>query len=357
MDKIKVFQIGCGKMSKYTMRYVYEHGAVVVGAVDINPELFGIDIGAIMGGDYRNIVVNPLKDLEKLITETKPDIAIIETMSLVNDIKDILRICATLGINAITTCEEAFFAKNSNPTIWKEIDVLAKANKCTITGAGYQDVFWGNLIAILAGTTNKISKIKGSSSYNIEDYGIALARAHGAGLSLEEFDKEIGTLERMSPEERQRLIETGKFNPSYMWNTVGWLADKLGLHITKMSQASVPTTSEVDLESSTLSLNIPSGYATGMSAVVTADTEEGIEIEAECIGKVYEPNEVDKNEWTIIGEPETTITISNPNTVELTCADIVNRIPDVINAKPGFIPTSQMEEAKYLLKDMHEYIK
>jgi len=232
-----------------------------------------------------------------------------------------------------------------------------KANKCTITGCGYQDIFWGNLISVIAGTTNKISKIKGSSSYNVEDYGIALAKAHGAGLTLEEFDREIANPSRLSKEERENLINSGNFAPSYMWNTVGWLADKLHLHITSMDQECVPKTSAMDLTSTTLDMNIKSGDATGMSAVVTAETEEGIVIEAECIGKVYEPEEVDKNEWTIIGEPETTVVVSRPSTVELTCADIVNRIPDVINAPAGFIPTSQMPEPKYRLDSLEKYLE
>jgi 4-hydroxy-tetrahydrodipicolinate reductase len=104
-------------------------------------------------------------------------------------------------------------------------------------------------------------------------------------------------------------------------------------------------------------LTIPVGYATGMSAVVTTKTEEGIIIESECIGKVYSKDEYDKNEWTIYGEPSTTVTISRPSTVELTCASIVNRIPDVINAEPGFITTDKMSDIQYKVKSLDEYVK
>ena len=357
MGKIKVFQIGCGKMSKYTMRYVYEHGAEIVGAVDINPEVIGKDIGVVMEGSNYGVIVNPIEELDRLLDETKPDIAIVTTMSLLADLRDVLRSCASHGVNAVTTCEEAFFASNSNPTLWKELDILAKANNCTITGCGYQDIFWGNLITVLAGTTHKITKIKGSSSYNVEDYGIALAKAHGAGLTLEEFDKEVAAADRISPEERQAVIDSGEYAPSYMWNTVGWLADKLGLTITSMAQKCVPMTHDEDLESSTLGMTIKAGDATGMSAVVTAETKEGIILEAECIGKVYADTDVDTNEWTVIGEPETTVTVKQPATVELTCADIVNRIPDVINARPGFVPTSQMPEPTYRKDALDTYLQ
>ena len=52
-------------------------------------------------------------------------------------------------------------------------------------------------------------------------------------------------------------------------------------------------------------MDIKSGNATGMSAVVTAYTKEGVTIEAECIGKVYDNNDIDTNDWTIFGEPDT----------------------------------------------------
>lgn len=349
MSKIRIVQYGCGKMSVYTMRYAIENGMEIVGALDINPNIIGKDIGEIMGLDKEyNVKVSPIEDAEKILTEVKPDICIITTMSLMNDIKDSLLLCARLGINAITTCEEAFYPMNSNPKLTEEIDRLAKENNCTITGSGYQDAFWGNLITTIAGATHNITKIKGSSSYNVEDYGIALAKAHGAGLSLEEFERDIASIDEISDEERQKLIDNGEYMPSYMWNVNGWLCDKLNLHVTRQTQKCVPQTHTEDIESSTLEMTVKSGTATGMSAVVTTETEEGITLETECIGKVYSKDEFDSNRWTVYGEPNTELVIDKPNTVELTCATIVNRIPDVLNSKPGFIPTSQMGEMKYL---------
>lgn len=343
----KFVQIGCGKMSVYTMQFAIENGCELVGAFDVNPNVIGKDVSTIIGGNETGIKITSIDNAEEVLKGLKPDIAIVTTMSLMVDVKDVLLMCARNGINAITTCEEAFYPFNSSPSITNEIDKLAKANNCTITGSGYQDAFWGNLITTIAGATHNITKIKGSSSYNVEDYGIALAKAHGAGLTLEEFDKEVASVDRMSDEERQKLIDNGEYLPSYMWNTNGWLCDKLGLTVLNQTQKCVPQTHDEDINSSTLNMTVKKGMATGMSAVVTTTTKEGITIVSECIGKVYSKDDCDKNEWTIYGEPDTTFVVTRPDTVKLTCASIVNRIPDVISANPGFIPTSQMGELKY----------
>ena len=354
--KVRVVQYGTGKMAVYTMRYVYEKGGEVVGAVDLNPDVIGKDISEIMGGESKGIKVTAVEHAEEMLKQVKPDIVIVETMSLLNDIKDAFLLCAKLGINAISTCEEAFFPFNSNPTVTEEIDNLAKKNGCTITGSGYQDVYWGELIAAIAGSTQRITKIKGSS-YNVEDYGIALAKAHGAGLTIERFDDEIASVDRITDSERQAIINKGEYLPSYMWNVNGWLCSKLGLTPINQTQKCVPQTYKEDIDSSTLGMTVKAGDATGMSAVVTTETKEGITIESECIGKVYSKEDYDKNEWTIEGEPNTTIVVARPATVELTCGTIVNRIPDVINGKPGYVSTDKLDELKYLVKPMNEYVR
>lgn len=349
MDKIRIIQVGCGKMSRYTMRYAIEKGYEIVGAYDISSDIVGKSINSIYKEVKSDIVIENISNLEN-IDEKFADIAVIETMSLLNDIKSPARTILNKKINVITTCEEAFFAENSNPSLYRELDIIAKANGVTITGCGYQDVFWGNLIYTLAGSTHKITKIKGSSSYNVEEYGIALADAHGVGLTPEDFDEKIASVDNISDDARKVLINQGEFLPSYMWNTVGWLADKFNLHIVDIKQRCVPILSKDEVYSETLGRKIESGNSLGMSAIVTATTKENIKLEAECIGKVYVDDDIDLNEWTIYGEPDTSVIIKKPQTVELTCADIINRLADVIEAAPGFVPTSKMGTPKYILK-------
>ena len=220
MEKLKIVQVGCGKMSAYTMRYAIEKGYEIVGAVDANPNVVGKDISEIIGSERKNVIIKNSTELDSLLKEVRPDICIVTTTSLIKELDEILTTCAINGVNAITTCEEAFYPMSSNPNLTMKLDKLAKENNCTITGSGYQDIFWGNLIYTLAGATHKITKIKGSSSYNVEDYGIALAEVHGSGMTLEEFDEKVASADKISEEARNELINSGNYTPSYMWNTV-----------------------------------------------------------------------------------------------------------------------------------------
>ncbi|MDQ0155468.1 NAD(P)H-dependent amine dehydrogenase family protein [Robertmurraya andreesenii] len=355
--KLKVAQYGCGKMSVFLMRYLLEKGADIVAAFDVNPAVIGKDIGEIMGGAHTGVIISDVKDAGDIMAELKPDVCIVATLSTMADIEQAFATCAKNGVNAISTCEEALYPWNSSPAITQKLDQLAKENGVTLAGSGYPDMYWGVLIDTLAGSMHKITKIKGSSSYNVEDYGIALAKGHGAGLSKEEFAQEIGNYNDLSSEEQKRLVESGEYVPSYMWNQNGWLCSKMGLTPISQTQKCVPTTHHSDLRSDTLGMTIKAGEPTGMSAIVTTETAEGITIETECIGKVYGPDDFDKNDWTFYGEPETTINVNRPATVELTCANVVNRIPALVNAQPGYISTDKLPNNVYLVRPINEYIK
>ena len=145
-----------------------------------------------------------------------------------------MRVCGETKINVITIGEEAFYSWNTEPKLTHELDVLFKENSVTLTGTGYQDAYWLYFAALLVGVSLKVDRLICHTSFNLEDFGVALCEGDGVGLTLDEFKA------KFTPDNEPR---------AYVWSSNEALAVRLGWTILKTVQVNHPLTIEKDIYS------------------------------------------------------------------------------------------------------------
>jgi 4-hydroxy-tetrahydrodipicolinate reductase len=73
-------------------------------------------------------------------------------------------------------------------------------------------------------------------------------------------------------------------------------------------------------------------------------------------GRVYGAEDGDINEWEVKGEPDLVLSNGTVPTQITTCTQLVNRIPDVINAEAGFVTVEKLPRLKYRAFGLHTYL-
>ncbi|CAN5166834.1 dihydrodipicolinate reductase [soil metagenome] len=340
MRPVKAVVYGAGTMGLLATRMLHEKGVDVVGAVARSPHKVGADLGTLAGMSPLGVLVDD--DAERVLRTTRPDIVLLATASFLPEIHEQLAMCVTLGANVVTISEESLYPWTTSPDLASTIDALAIAHGVTVTGGGHQDSLWVHMVSALMGAAHHIDTIHGVTSWNADEFGAEVVASKHVGESLEEFERSVASAD--AP-------------PSYGRNFLGVLAKASSLTPSRWESSVRPVTADVDRPSQTLGRTLKAGTVLGYADVDTMHTVEGPTFVFEMAGYVYGPGETDKNVWEIKGEPDLSFDNGVVQSYTTTCTQWVNRVPDVINARPGFVTIDEMPPLAYRAHPLHTYVR
>lgn len=334
--KITAGICGVGAMGSMCARLLTEKGVELVGAVTRESHL-GEDLGDAIGLG-RPLGFPVVDDPAQAFGETRPDIVVVTTSTYLEDVFEPVVACMRCGANVITTAEELLYSWRTQPARTAELDEQARIHGVTVVGSGYNDYFWGGEVTQLAGCCQHLDRLEGVGQFNIDDYGPQVARNNHVGESVTEFATAF----------------SGTSGPPAFFQTVADLicAD-LGLTMRDVRVSVRPATEVVTVPCAVLSLDVKPGDVTGKVTEVDATTEEGAELHLELRERLYLEGETDLNRWVLHGTPDIVLENPSPATDVLTCATIVNRVPDVLNAPAGYVTVDRLPRLRYASRPLH----
>ena len=342
MRRVRAIVYGVGAMGSIMARLMLEKGVEIVGAIARSPEKVGKDLGEVAGlGARTGVTVEA--DAVHVLSTRAADIAVVAVGSYLEVMYDHFRLCLEHGVNVVTIEEESFYPWATAPMLAAELDKIAKKNGVTITGSGQQDVYWMNIVSLLMGAAHRVESVVGRTSWNADDYGPNVAAEVHVGETKEEFE---------------RFVADHGWPSFVVENTLEALVADVALTVNAVKPSVVPVVADGDRWCRSLARTIPAGDLVGVVDTCTIETREGSSFTFEMAGRVYAEGEVDTNEWVIKGEPdELRLFNDRVPTPFTTCAQVVNRIPDVINAEPGFTTVDKLPKLRYRAFPLGHYVR
>jgi hypothetical protein len=330
---------GVGAMGSMCARLLLDKGAEAVGAVTRETHL-GEDLGDAIGLG-RRLGVTVFGDPVEAFGATHPDIVVVATSTYLEDVFDSIAACVQCGANVITTAEELLYSWRTQPRRTAELDELARQHGVTVVGSGYTDYFWGGEVTQLAGCCQRVDRLEGVGQFNIDDYGPQVARNNHVGDSVAEFAAAFS--EASGP-------------PAFFQTVADLICADLGLTIREVRENVRPATEAETVTCAALGLDVEPGGVTGKVTEVDVTTVEGTELHLELRERLYLEGETDLNRWVVHGTPTVALENPSPATDVLTCATIVNRVPDVLSAPAGYVTVDRLPRLRYIARSLRESV-
>lgn len=342
MKPIQAILIGFGMVGSDIVKNSHKKGVDFSGIFDVNPDIIGKRAGDLINAPEVNTLIQSIDELEAFLQSHQIDIAINTAAAPMERTLDLTKIVLSNKVNLLTSLADIYVMQTHFPEMYNELNILAIKNEVSFFASGIQDVFWTALPIALTGCNLEISEIKGTNVALIDYFGPGVADECYVGWDLDTFTK---------------ANESGELPTNDFLIALYELANKLDLHVISEHSAMEPLLAKEDIYYETIDRHVKKGQLLGNYVESRITTEEGIDLVCDFVSKMSEEGDTDLNKWEIKGIPTINIITENMQGEITTGSNIINRIPDVINAEPGVIAAGQMPAPFYKVKGLNEYIK
>ena len=345
MENIKVAVWGFGAMGRGIIQTLLDKkGVEISGVCARRPNLVGKGFLEVLGrkADQEDVII--CEDIKEVI---KPgcDVCILATDSFIKKSFDKMETLLNLGVNVISIAEEMAYPKAQEPELAKKLDELAKANGVSILGTGINPGLVMDLLALLlTAPMTDVKKVTCKRVNSLSPFGPTVMKEQAIGVTLEEFSKGV---------EDGSLAGHVGFAES-----VGMIADGLGLEVDGFEQQMKPIVTTIDRKSTY-------GFAAAGNVAGVNMTAQGTK-NGEVIIDMMHPQQIEPEmegtntgDYVILeGVPPVSMSIKPEIDGGLgTIAMAVNCIPHVINADPGLITMTDIPVPRAIMGDFRNLVK
>ncbi len=315
---IGVIQFGVGPIGQAIVRdLVKKEGIRIVGAIDIDEEKLGKDLGDIVGLD-NPLGVNVSSDSAGVLSQEEGRLVILSTVSSLKLCYPQIQEIVESKKHLISTCEELAYPWLTHPDLSRKIDRLARKNGVAVLGTGVNPGFVMDYLPIVvSGVCKHVRRIRISRIQDASFRRIPFQQKIGAGLTEGEFEKR---------RRKKQIRHVGLTESMHM------IAHGFGWELDKTEDEVFPILAERPVNKPSISVGV--GAVKGMRQVGRGFRNRKAVITLEMVMTLGQDNPRDVVE--VEGTPDVKLVFEGGIHGDIaTVAVVINAIPRLLELPPG----------------------
>jgi len=344
-EPIRVLVLGTGQMGSGIARLVWQkEGLELVGGFGRRAGRAGMDLGAAIGLE-QELGIALSADLDAVIAQVRPHVAIQATCSRLNDAMGEISTLLCQGVHVISIAEEMAYPACVSPSLAEQLHQQAVEHGVSLLGTGINPGFvLDTLIIALTAVCSHVASISARRSNDLSPYGPSVLRSQGVGLTPAAF--------------AQGIADGSVVGHFGFAQSLHMIAAAVGWEISRIEERREAIVSTVRRE--TVHVTVEAGQVAGClhSAVAYQGDRPIITlVHPQQIHPGLEGVETgDRIE--INGTPPVRLA----GTPEIaggqgTCALAVNMIPRLLNAAPGLHTMADLPVPAAMLADARQFVR